>query len=785
MRSTGVNLKLTKKHNSLIVAGLITAIVTTAFVVGCGKKELVAYRGTLIRNLPMNANLVAQIKREMKFDETNNCVQMVSRDRSDDGIRRVNTFVIFSPDACPAAGQVAARESFAVAYETPTTTTPFVRDPVVAYYLYSGLSTWGAVAIVGKSTTTEDPFLHELTDICMFGDRHRGNCRLKTDADGRFSQIVDTTAIGMAERDAQLIHLLHTRFDGIVKGMNDMQKALVKRIDDSAATLETNLKTNQNMAAMTVMNYTKDNLERLESSLQGAQRASFTALAADIRTQLDQLRTDIFKKIDTEVTPKLETLITATKKLQEDLDTLRFDELPLMEKNIVKDTIKGVNDHTDLVKQAIITKNSEKLDREMRRLRRFLLRLEGRIESHIDESQAQIFTEMKRLGDHYSGQVIMAVNGEIRALGGEMKTELDKLSGAVKAVDDKAVALDAKVQKNLVEDVVPKLKALTDDWEVFRGDRKTNLKELVKDLQDLRKDIPDSVAKNFKDVQLPAFEKTVKDYVGMLRDTEIKTLITTTNEIKAFVDQQNKDIPINHKALLDKVDSTVAVMKTAISQENDKALGALYTRLVKQLDETEAAMRTTLSPLGAARMKAINTSLAGYASFAPSEIHDEIATVADSLSLKLVEAKAKVDPGLYTDLTKAIADVKAATPGKRIHTAAAAAVFNKAAVDLNATELGMNIGSFRFLMQAHDIAIHKNAVTRVTNSMLQILATTGAPLQPYRTLIQSDENIATWTIARAQALIDAGRRVAPGEIEQGLKLRMAERALQALQDALR
>lgn len=774
-------MKLGKKQNNLILAGLTAAIVTTALVVGCGKKELVPYRGTLLRNLPMNSNLVALIKREMKFDEANNCVQMVSRDRSEDGIRRVDTWVIFSPDACPTQpGKVADRESFAVRYETPTTVTPFVRDPVVAYYLYQGVSTWGSIAIVGKNDPdAADPFKHELVDLCTSGDRHRANCRLKTDVDGRFSQIVDTTAIGMAERDAQLINLLHTRLDGIMSGMNDMQRALVKRIDDSAILLENNLKANQNMAAIQVMEYTKTNLERLEANLSGAQRASFQALAGDVRTQLDRLRADIFEKIDRDVVKKLDKLLVATSDLQKDLTALKDDVLPKMEKRIVDDIVERVNKHTTEAKDAIIAKNAEALNTAIRRLVLAINLLEARLEDKISASQAEIFREIDRVGKQYAEETQRVLKGiletELRSVG----TELGKLNTALGK-------LDKRVEDH-VKKIEPQIEAVSKDWPVFRGDYKKNMEDLNKDLVQLRKDI-DTKLEASQRAQLIEIDKLVKKYTEAARDKEIEAVTKASGELKDLIGAQSKTIRDNHKEVLAKVEATTEQIKTAMATANEKALGALYTKLVAQLDDAEKQLKDALSPLSATRLRNIKLALEGYAAIAPDEIKAEVVTVADALRLSLVAHKAKIDATLYANLEKVIADVKAAESGKKIYTNAMGDVFNQAAKDLNATEIGLQVSGFRYLVQTHDVAIRNAAVGRVTRTTLQVLANTEARFAALRRAIQANESISTWTVEHAQSLVDESNRAVradAGSVESGLMIRFFQRSLEAYMNAIR
>lgn len=370
----------------------------------CSKSELPGKPryGTWIRNIGVTEELSEHLTKEKHIDLKNNCIQMVAKDTVVEGIYRAEKVLVFSPDSCPPAGQIANRKSFVLRYTEAKSQTD---GASIAYDLFKDGVDVGVVVAEAENRL-------ELGQICS-GSYFQNNCDLLATPDKRFSD-VDTAKYARAQRERH--------------------RAIVKEFRDSLAIAEKGITGFQKDATETVLaklqREGKAINENVKSSFQSAQEhytKEKTLQSAKMKEYFDRNRqTTIDKAIElkSEVLAKAKALrdeFVFTHTVSTLATNLHFWlQLRLLRQDFAKDMGAALQKETAS----------------------FSKMLKDERENHFNKFRE----ELKKRADEV-GKSLEGVAGRLGTLERNQKASLDKLAEALRGVNRSIDAIGKELPK--------------------------------------------------------------------------------------------------------------------------------------------------------------------------------------------------------------------------------------------------------------------------------------------------------------------------------------------------
>jgi hypothetical protein len=456
------------------------------------------YRGEFMATLGLSPDLEQAFVEKYGYDASKNCIQLVGRDTTKDGIRHVNPVVIFSPDPCPEkAGEVAEREAFAL----DATREPLVPSgmgggfyPALAYSLV--LNAPGVQEVVGNvllvaevappppseptpgESVENAPKLpvYQLGDVCTLALEHEEMCGLIFTHDGRFNQIdSNRAAVGKRKRERRMVDGLKRHMDQmrnvLSTQLNDVQRNFITVVSQRLDVLQVAVRNEQRMLAMQIVGSLETTIEELATELQANQNVMANNVVEELRREVRALHAENVRILRAEV----KAAVAETKATLLDIHTQLAGQLSTVEAGILdritKSTSKveaNLKAHQRRVALTTYLALSADLDR-----------LETSLANKIDAAKRQQLRAFRRLTQKHTEEVLKAIREEVVQPATALEAEVRARFGQILDKDGLKEQLLAKLREiaesqrasaSVLAEELPAVKAL-----IERLARETNV----------------------------------------------------------------------------------------------------------------------------------------------------------------------------------------------------------------------------------------------------------------------------------------------------------------------
>lgn len=650
-----------RNRRSLLYFGVSSFLVSLVIGAGCaGTKPAKPYRGTLLKTITIKKEL-SDAWAKKKFDPSGNCVQMVARDKTEDGVRKVEKLLMFSPDPCAGGNQVNERESFVLPFVESSTFSDQAKLPTLAYHVVKGDYVVGRVDLLARSSGGSNPpppnatavgpiaanaaasfesDTYELADLCTFDTHFRQNCEIEFTVDGKFSQATTArAAVGRMEREKALLQTILSRIDqseiSLRGALNEVQQNLINYTRDSVKAAESRILANQNMAAILTLRYLHFRLQRLELNVQNHATNEISQLRADLMTRIDEMQTALTRKIETEVAE-------ATRQLREEMKGMSLDfgiRMGALNRSIV-----------DLQKRLDTMENNIKASQweaAWATVEFIWMRLNF-LESNLTQGQEKLataVTNMKLLLERYSLELSGALGDEAQRASARFVVSLVAMETRL---DGKASALRASLQGQLT--------ALSDS---LKSSQSATVRAILEPLRD-------QLAK-FEAVAGARLTDSERQELVLLRDvlTRLNGEIVQRLRRELLVAARLARVAIagnaqrlqatatdDEKALFRGAAEKFTRLETAFADSQAEAAWIVLSQLEKDVDAFQGAVFQKLDPNGRYRTLDLARAIREYVGQLAAELQSDIGQTASRLAARFQPAPA----GLPAPLAKTVAD---------------------------------------------------------------------------------------------------------------------------------
>lgn len=380
------------------------------------------YRGELMATLTVSPELKRALEKRHGYVDGNNCVQLVGRDNTKDGIRHVQTVVIFSPDECPAQpGKVAEREAF----HLEATREPLVPSgmggglyPAIAYRLVLNAPNVheevGTVLLVDEIDsedfeTPKEP-VYQLGDVCTLSLEYEEMCGLIFTKDGRFNQVDSArAAIGKRKRERRVADGLKRHMDEmrnvLSTQLNDVQKNLVVTMDNRLQALQVALRNEQRMLAAQMVEDLEARIDDLAIELNANENAAAKTVIEELRREMRTLHAENLRVLRAEIRAAVSELKSTLSDVQAELvDRMDHAEAVLLNRinYSAKKLEANITGHQRRIVLALYMGLTSDLDR-----------LATRIENKVESQTTRAIRASRRAMREYADEILKSIREEV------------------------------------------------------------------------------------------------------------------------------------------------------------------------------------------------------------------------------------------------------------------------------------------------------------------------------------------------------------------------------------
>jgi hypothetical protein len=679
------------KRSNKKSAKLVLVLSALWLVAGCTQdKKPAPYRGTWLRNISINSKL-AQKFGEKHFDVANSCVQMITRDKTEDGIRKPQRLVLFSPDACPTDNKVADRESFVIPFiENPSFSDKVI--PAAAFYLSQENRVMvGKINLVTKGENNQEG-KYELVDLC-YSKKYARNCSVDFTVEGKFSQVVTTFAPFGDEEN----------------------------LEEKLFTLEHSLSNHHNANEEQTRDEIRAEIEETRVKIALAQREIITKIEGEVGA----LNRNLSQK-----------LVTMEGNL-----TLKLDRVQSEILSDVKRQLKNLEDEL---------KNSQlqALKSTVAQLNRSLFWMSYFLHGHINVATQQTINELTKAIERNKREIVAELTAEINHRAQELADTLTTIANSVDAVEAHLGRQDSEAAK--LKDLVVEAKA---DLEIIKLEHRiarSSMGRLFSTLTEIEGRINFQMSDSDRKV-MAHFDEMLRLHHLLEQGQHQKDIANATSTITDLVDAMKKQLGSHDEKTIKQLDSLAAqiggmnyslasgqafwslLIMTKVDVMFDAVIPAVAAKVndgfVKQLVDMQTPIQRLLADsrnefLNAVQeqVNAAMMTLATYKADLPAEVAGAMAQNLTDLGKDIKSNElTKVDTTLkkFTDFINS--------------------VDNKSNGEV-VTKLNTTANEIRDLLESHRRIIRRQYAVDIRDSILELKNTEFEPIRKSITsLVESDK----------------------------------------------